>query len=243
MASGDAAPAAGAAAHVFVGRLDQPELELDEADAHHLTRALRLRPGEAVTASDGCGRWRLCRITAATVARSVLEAEGAVHFEPRGVPVLTVGFVPVKGSRPEWTVQKLTELGVDRIVPLLAARSVVRWEGERADRQVERWRRIAREAAGQSRRVWLPDLTDLSDFDAAATLPGAALAEFGGDAPDLAHPTVLIGPEGGWTAGERSAGLARVGLGPTVLRAETAALAAASLLAALRAGTVRPHVR
>ena len=72
------------------------------------------------------------------------------------------GFAPVKGDRPEWTVQKLTELGVDRIVPLRAARSVVRWDGERGAAAVERLRRVAREAAMQSRRCRLPEVTEMT---------------------------------------------------------------------------------
>ena len=81
-----------------------------------------------------------------------------MQFEEASEPGLTVAFAPTKGERPEWVVQKLTELGVDRIVPLISERSVVRWAGERGAGAVERLRRVAREAAAQSRRVWLPDV-------------------------------------------------------------------------------------
>ncbi len=93
---------------------------------------------------------------------------------------MTVAFSPVKGDRPEWAVQKLTELGVDRIVPLVAARSVVRWTGDRGAAVVERWRRVAREAAMQSRRAWLPAVEEAVAFGRAAAWPGAALAVGGG---------------------------------------------------------------
>ena len=100
-----------AAAHVFVADLDAPVL--DDADRHHLIHALRVRPGEEVTASDGTGGWRRCRFVS-----GALEPDGPlVHEEPLS-PAVGVGFVVTKGARPEWVVQKLTEVGVDRIVPL-----------------------------------------------------------------------------------------------------------------------------
>ena len=74
-----------------------------------------------------------------------------MQSEPAAVPALTVAFAPVKGERPEWVVQKLTELGIDRIVPLVSERSVVRWSGARGKATVERLRRVAREAAAQCR--------------------------------------------------------------------------------------------
>ena len=218
-------------AHVFVGDLDCPSLEPD--DAHHLERVLRLRPGESVTASDGFGGSRPCHY----VAGGALSSAGDIVFSPRPAPSITIAFALVKGDRPEWTVQKLTEAGVDTIVPMTTARSVVRWDGDRALRQVARLRSVARAAAMQSRQVWLPSVAPVSAF---ASLPSGAMAQMGGSPPSLSHPTILVGPEGGWDDSELALRLPRVGLGPTVLRAETAALAAGLLLCALRAGTVRP---
>jgi 16S rRNA (uracil1498-N3)-methyltransferase len=233
-----------AAAHVFVDDLAAPVPA--EADAHHLARVLRLRPGQAVTVGDGAGRWRLCRVGGSgdSGVGLGLEPVGEVEVEPRAEPAVGVAFSLVKGERPEWIVQKLTEVGVDVIVPLAAARSVVRLDGERAARQVARWRRVAREAAGQSRRAWLPAVGAVAGFEAVAARPGAALAVPGGGPPSLERPLVLVGPEGGWAPEEEEAaarlGLPEVGLGPHVLRAETAAVAAATLLSALRFGLVRP---
>jgi 16S rRNA (uracil1498-N3)-methyltransferase len=228
-----------AVAHVFVADLEAPEL--DEPDRHHLSHALRLRPGEEVTASDGAGRWRRCRYTTGRPGggRSTvgLEPEGPVIYEQPPLPAVGVGFVVTKGSRPEWVVQKLTEVGVDRIVPLSSSRSVVRWDRARAERNVDRLRRVAREAAMQSRRNRLPEVTDPLPF-ADVAVAGAALAEVGGAAPSLERPFVLVGPEGGWDRTELARGLPQVGLGPNVLRAETAAVAAGVLLCALRAGLV-----
>ena len=135
-------------AHAFVAELAAPVL--DAGDRHHLERVLRLRPGDCVSVSDGHGGWRLCRFG------PVLEPAGEVARDPGPSPTVTVAFALTKGERPEWAVQKLTEVGVDRIVPMAAARSVVRWGPDRAAANVERLRRVAREAAMQCRRTWLP---------------------------------------------------------------------------------------
>ena len=227
---------AGAAAHVFVADLGAPEL--DEDDRHHLERVLRLRPGQAVTVADGAGGWRACVWAGA----GRVEPSGPVERQARPSPPVTVGFALTKGDRPEWVVQKLSEAGVDRIAPFVAARSVVRWDDDKAAHQARRWRQVARQAAMQSRRTWLPAVEALAPGLEVAAGPGgaAALAQPGGEPPSLERPTVLVGPEGGWGADELGAGLPTVGLGPTVLRAETAAVAAGLLLCALRAGVVAP---
>jgi 16S rRNA (uracil1498-N3)-methyltransferase len=222
------------AAHVIVeaGELDlDGGPTLDPDDAHHLARVLRLKPGEAVTATDGAGRWRSYRWRGPDRPP---EPDGEVQALPPPSPMVTVAFAPVKGDRPEWTAQKLTELGVDRIIPLRADRSVVRWEGERGAQQVRRLRRVVREAAMQSRRCHVPVVSDVLPTEA---VPGA-LAHFDGDPVSLDHPVVLVGPEGGWSDAELESGRPRITLGPLVLRAETAALAAAVLLGSLRDRTI-----
>jgi 16S rRNA (uracil1498-N3)-methyltransferase len=146
----------------------------------------------------------------------------------------------VKGERPEWAVQKLTELGADRIVPFAAARSVVRWDGERASRQADRLRRVAREAAMQCRRTWLPAVEEVATFDGLSARPGAVLADRHGARPTLPRGPVLVGPEGGWSPEELARDLPRMALGDHVLRAETAAVAVAAVLGALRSGLVAP---
>lgn len=94
----------------------------------------------------------------------------------------------------------------------------------------------------QSRRAWLPVVDEPVPFSVAATWPGVALAVAGGDPPSLALPVVLVGPEGGWDPSvELGAGLPTVGLGPNVLRTETAAVVAGTLLVALRSGLLAPH--
>ena len=230
MAAGPAA--AGGRAHVFVDDLEHPAPA--EADRRHLERVLRLRPGEAITVSDGRGGWRPCRFG------PELAPDGPVEHVARAHPVLTVAAALTKGERPEWTVQKLTEVGIDEIVLFVAQRSVVRWDDERGSRTVERLRRVAREAAMQSRRAWLADVA-LGDFADLCRRPDVALADIAGGPPSLAHPTVLVGPEGGWSDEERAVLLPRITLGPQVLRSETAAIGVGVVLAALRAGLLIPH--
>ena len=222
--------------HVFVADVAAPVL--DDEDRHHLERVLRVRVGEEVTVADGRGGWRVCRFANG----GLLEPTSAVEERVREMPSVTIAFAVTKSDKPEIVVQKLTELGVDRIVPFTAGRSVARWDGERAERHLARLRKVAREASMQSRRAHLPTVEDLVDFATVAALAGAVLADAGGAPPSLDHPVVLIGPEGGWTDEERGLGLPAVALGGQILRSETAAIAAGTVLTALRSGLVQ-HAR
>jgi len=222
-----------ARAHAFVDDLDRPRLSAE--DHHHLARVVRLRPGDAVTVSDGAGKWRAARLGAGP---ELVAATDAVA-DPRPAPPITVAFALVKGERPEVTVQKLTELGVDRLIPFVAERGVVRWDATKIERQAGRLADIARHAAMQCRRTWLPQIDPATTFAEVAGLPGAALADLGGNPPSLRRSTVLVGPEGGWAPSEQAAGLPRVRIGANVLRAETAAITIGALLSALRAELVQ----
>ena len=235
----DPAPWRTAAAQVLVEDLTDPSLSTD--DLHHLSRVLRLRAGVEVCAADGRGGWRSTAFT----GTAALDVQGDVRQQPSPEYPVTVGFALVKGDRPELVVQKLTELGVDRIVPFAARRSVVRWDEARAAKQMERLRRVARESCGQCRRLWVPTVgTD--DTDGAAVqlatfpqvhTPGAAIADAGGRPMRRSDRTILVGPEGGWDPSE-SDGADRIGIGEHVLRAETAAIAVGVALTALRVGLV-----
>ncbi len=172
---------------------------------------------------------------------TLVTPDGPVVRRPKVAPEITVAFAPTKGDRPEWVVQKLTELGVDRIVPIRTVRSVVRWEeDDRGQRATAKLTRVAREASGQCRRTWLPQVGPVTTLDGLAAEPGPAprLARPGGTAPSLDHPVVAVGPEGGWDPDELARFGEGVGLGPTVLRAETAAVAVGTLLCALRGGVI-----
>jgi 16S rRNA (uracil1498-N3)-methyltransferase len=231
-------------AHLFVDDLAEPALS--DNDVHHLSRVLRLTPGELVSVSDGRGGTRLCEWV--STGGPALRAVAEMTREPPAGPEVTVGFALTKAEHPEWAVQKLTEAGVDRIVLLTAARCVTRWAPATAARHLERLREVARQAAMQSRRSWLPTVegpvafSALVGADCDGAGPGVALAVQGGWPLTMATPTVLVGPEGGWGAEELAAvpDARHVSLGPNVLRAETAAMAAGVLLVALRAGLVRP---
>ena len=217
-----------ARAHAFVDDLTDPRLS--DGDHHHLARVLRLAPGAEITVGDGAGRWRVAHLSGSPSVEPV----GDVVADPRPHPPITVAFALVKGDRPELTVQKLTELGADHIVPFVAERSVVRWDDAKGARQVERLAAIAREAAMQCRRTWLPEVGAVVGFADAAALPGAALADREGEPPSLAHPVVLVGPEGGWSPAERAVKLPHVRLARHVLRAETASITICGILNALR---------
>jgi 16S rRNA (uracil1498-N3)-methyltransferase len=214
--------AASSAAHVLVADVDNPELET--TDRHHLERVLRLRPGTIITVGDGVGRWRAVHLSAH------LDPVGDIVEQPAEPWPITVAFALTKGDKPDLVVQKLTELGVDAIIVFPSARSVAKWGSDRVEAHLKRLQRVAIAAVCQSRRAWSPSVSYLPSFAEAARLPGAALAAMDGARFDaVAHRALLVGPEGGWDAHELAASVPRVSIGPHVLRAETAALAVASV--------------
>jgi 16S rRNA (uracil1498-N3)-methyltransferase len=225
-------------AHVFVEDLSSPALAAD--DERHLASVLRLRDGEHVTACDGAGSVIPCVVGIAGRGRVHLEPQGEPVQQARPSPAITIAFALVKGDRPEWAVQKLVEIGVDRIVPLVTARTVVRPTGAAATARSVRLRRVAREAAMQCRRAYLAHVDEVTTLDALLAGSGSdlAVAEAHGRPPSLDTPTLVVGPEGGFADGEVEAGVARVRLGPHVLRTETAAVVSGTLLASLRDGLV-----
>ena len=212
----------GSAAHVFVESLTEPQLS--DRDDHHLRRVLRIRESDTITVGDGLGGWVTARLQG-----DGLLVESEPLFEAAHRPTCVISAIP-KGDRPEWMVQKLTESGATSIGFMDCARSAVRWEPARAHRQIERLRRVAREAAMQSRRLWLPVVLDVVTFAEAATLTNCAIADVEGNGLSADVDAVLIGPEGGFTKGELDAVATRVSLSANVLRVETAALTAAILL-------------
>lgn len=220
-----------AAAHLLVdpdALAGESPVLLDDRAEHHLFRVLRLRVGESVTITDGAGRWR----PAVVAAAGVLEVDGTLEYEERHEPQITIAAAIPKGDRVDVLVQKVTEIGADRVVLLHAERSVVRWDGERARKHVERLQRIADEATSQSRRVWRP-VVELP-VDAATVLPQAVIAEPAGRSLTLRDSLVAIGPEGGWTDRERALAGDSIDLGPTILRTETAAIVCTTRCVALR---------
>jgi 16S rRNA (uracil1498-N3)-methyltransferase len=229
--------AEGAVAHVFVERLDD-NVMLDGADGHHLQRVRRLRAGELVTAADGSGAWRRYEVGAVANGRLDLVAIAARRVEPELVPPIGVALALTKGGL-DHVVARVTELGVTRIEPIRMLRSVVRWDPGRATRAVARLQAIARESAAQSRRARVPEVRPPVALAELVDRPDLVIADRSGGtaqqvrAPGPAGWTVLVGPEGGFDPVELASfptTTPRLAVGPHVLRAETAPVAAVAAL-------------
>ncbi len=203
--------------------VDPRRPELSGADDHHLRAVLRASSGEEVVVTDGRGAWAL----AAVAAAGLHPLTDVLHEAPPRERSLYLA--PLKGDRSEWAIVKATELGVSTIVPLLSHRVVVKCRGEARTKLLARWRRLAHEASAQSRRTHYPTIADPLTPDQVPR--DVAVCDFGGDGSWAHVVGVAIGPEGGWEAAEWGGERRRLSLGPTVLRAETAAVAAATLMA------------
>lgn len=230
--------------------IEQPVAQtsvIEGSDARHIAKVLRLQAGAVVDVVGGDGRAARMEIVAATpltVELKLLEWL-AEEKEPPVRLVLAQGLA--KGDKMEYIVQKAVELGVGEIVPLALDRCVVRYEGKKQHDRVERWQSIASEAAKQCRRSAIPKVNDIMRLpDALAALePDAAAimlyeAENKQGMKNLLRACraktymLLIGPEGGFSDAEvalcRAAGVHPVGIGPRILRTETAATAALAMV-------------
>jgi 16S rRNA (uracil1498-N3)-methyltransferase len=244
---------------VTAARLGGAHVTLTGDEHRHLARVLRARQGDAVTLFDGAG----AEVDATIVrvgprdAELALGARRAVASSAAAVAITLLVAVP-RGERMDLVVQKTTELGVARVVPVVSARSVARPEAARA----ARWDKIAREAARQCGRADVPRVDAPVALAAALVEPDlpatrlalwegergrslrAALAAgaFGAEAPGRQNPAValLVGPEGGFSddevAAARAAGFVAVGLGPRILRVETAAIVGVALVQSAAGG-------
>jgi 16S rRNA (uracil1498-N3)-methyltransferase len=230
---------ADAAAHAFADDLGDV-VEIGGADGHHLQRVRRLRSGERITVADGSGSWRLYEIAAERAGGLQLAARSELAVEPELVPRVSLALALTKAGALDTVVARCTELGVARVTPVYAERCVVHWDASQAARALTRLRGTARAAAEQSRRARLPEITAPVDVDALAARGDVVVAERGGARSDaIAAPhgannewTVLVGPEGGFAPGERArlGNMPHLGLGPHVLKAETAPIAAVAVL-------------
>jgi 16S rRNA (uracil1498-N3)-methyltransferase len=229
----------------FVDRIHGGEAELTGEAARHLARVLRAEPGQRYEISDSHSAYlaEISDVSPRRIAFRILEPLPAGAPSPRIILYAAL----IKFDRFEWLVEKATELGVTRIVPVNAGRAEKGLTSAAAKR-VERWRKIARESSQQARRVQSPEIAPPSEFPAALTdssryryfleeQPGAApLLRALPPEPDRRSEdaiAILAGPEGGWTDGERSlasdADWTPVSLGQHILRAETAAIAALAI--------------
>jgi 16S rRNA (uracil1498-N3)-methyltransferase len=211
--------------------------------ADHLARVLRARVGQDFDISTGQAV-RRGRIT--SVANNRVEFELIEEVPEASLSEITLVLAVFKFDRMEWAIEKCTELGVSRIVPLIARRTESHLAAAAAKR-VERWQRLARQAAEQSRRTAPPEIAEPIKTSEALNLPGAlriVLAESEEHTllRDVVNPpagdagiVLAVGPEGGWTEDElqsfQRAGWVSASLGNTILRAETAAIAATAVVA------------
>ncbi|MFM6973621.1 MAG: 16S rRNA (uracil(1498)-N(3))-methyltransferase [Agromyces sp.] len=220
-------------------------ISLHGAEAKHAASVSRIRVGESIRVSNGRGLMAVGTVAAASASEVRIEVE-QVDRVPANRPELWLVQALAKGDRDELAVQAATELGVDRIIPWAAARSISRWDAAKAEKGKVRWQTIVDEAAKQSLRPWTPEVAPLHDTTALVGLvssgevqlllcvPGAAMALTDVEVDD--RPVVLVvGPEGGMDAAEidrlLEAGAQSVRLGAEVLRTSTAGPAALAVLA------------
>ena len=227
----------------FVDRIEGDRASLHGQDAHHLARVLRAEPGQRYEITDGIS---LCLAEIATAEPRAVEFRVVETLDAgMALPPIVVVAALIKFDRFEWMIEKVTELGVKAVIPVEAARSE---EGllKAAVKRVDRWRKIARESSQQSRRVRVSEIREAVRLADALRLdlgwkwrleenPGApSLLECAKGWDGKADVGLAVGPEGGWTDGERASmetlGWRPASLGGTVLRAETAAIAAAAVL-------------
>ena len=241
--------------------LDEESPTLPADAAKHL-KVPRPKDGEEIELFDGKGRYRKFKVQSSKFqvpgpkfqdGCGLVAVSPTCHVKPETCG-LTLFACVTKGSRWDWTIEKATELGVTRIVPVISERTIVRIpKAERAAKR-ERWMRIAEDAARQSDAKWLPEICEAVDFKDALSLVkettcfiGAltnppprplakAVEDFRRETGDLKGVSAFIGPEGDFTPDELTA-LMEIAIptsfGPTILRAETAAIFALSVLAAL----------
>ena len=228
----------------FVDEVRSGRAEISGDDARHLTRVLRVEAGQRYEISDN----RHVFLAEIETARKEHVAFRTIEKLPQPAPTvrLVLCAALIKFDHFEWMIEKATELGVSAIVPVETIRSERGLE-RAAHKRVERWRRIALEASQQARRAFLPEVTEPESLHDAlvrggdykfaldenpAARPLNAALPAARDAQDTV--ALLIGPEGGWTDEERTqftaAAWSPVSLGPLVLRAETAALAALAIV-------------
>jgi len=235
---------------VHVPAVRPGELALDAHESHHLRDVLRLEAGAPLEVFDEAGAVGRAIVVACSVRGVTVRVDEMTAAAEQGLTWTIAAAVP-KGNRADWMVEKLSELGASRFVPLAAGRSVVLPEG-RGKRQ--RWERIAVEAAKQSKRRGVMTIADLTPLpEAIKHLEGAArwVLSTAGDAVPMGQAvldfpskrqrqlTIFIGPEGGWTGDElrlfSQSALTPVRLTATILRVETAAVAAAAIVGAVLA--------
>lgn len=235
----------------FIDRKLSPESEIEirGADAKHISQVLRLAAGDWIMLSDGGGKTFRATILA-SAPRSVTARIDGEAPRCESMPSPSLALALIKGDRFEWALQKCVELGCRRVIPFSSSRTVPQYRAEAGGRRLERWRRIAHEAAKQSGLPFRPEVDAPATFEELFTKGGGFgrtilfyegetandIRSWWGNAPktdDRGGDLLVIGPEGGFCADEISlaakADAVTLGLGPQILRVETAAVAALCL--------------
>lgn len=230
--------------HAFQSQISDSQVVLNADEAHHLSRVLRLGEGDRVFVFDGEGNEWECEIARVGKREADLTILRQLNNDVESPLRLTLAQALVKGDKFDWIVQKATELGVTRIVPLITDHTDVRRVEERAEQKLERWRRISLEALKQCGRRRLVEITEPISFvgfcSAAEAVSlvfsergGKALREIAASVHSPASLTLCVASEGGWSDAELEAAEAHnfqpVHLGQRILRTETAAIAAVTL--------------
>lgn len=231
---------------------NEPLIALSERESHHAATVLRLQPKDRVVALDGQGAELLCHVEEIGKNRVTLRVYQRNHIAPLPCRLTLLQAIP-KGKTMETIVQKATELGAWRVVPLLADRSVIHIDKENTETKLEKWNWIAIDSIKQCGSAWVPHISEpqtpahylahpeKSELTLIATLqpdakhPRVHLRDFTEESGRLPKSiAVWVGPEGDFTPAEinsiRSAGALPITLGPLVLRSETAAFYCLSVL-------------
>jgi len=226
---------------IFVAQLQPGELVVRGDEHHYLARVRRARPGDAIELVDGAGH-RASAVIERVAERETIVRAGALEDAIDAPPRIRALVPPIKGDRMDGCIEKLVEVGVDEIVVWPAARSVVKLEPSRRAARIAHYQAIAQAAARQSGRARVPSVAFADSLAAAiADAPGAKIlldpAAERAAFPAAEHVTIVSGPEGGLAPDELDAlaGWTRIGLGPRVLRADTAPIVAVALVRAATA--------
>lgn len=227
-------------------RANDDRFLIDEEDRHHIVKVMRMQIDDQIICVDPEGKQAVCRLAEITDERVVADVVQWKEESPELPITITIASGLPKGDKLEWIIQKGTELGAHQFLPFSAARSVVKWDEKKAAKKIDRWQKIAKEAAEQSHRAVMPEIISPMTFKA---LLGKSkeyqykLAAFEeesrkGEASVFASTLkqmkqgesllIVFGPEGGLADEEvgllKEHGFTLCGLGPRILRTETAPL-------------------
>ena len=234
--------------HVFTDNIIDSTAVITGQDAHHIIHVLRMKEGDEICVSSGTGLDYLCSVSSFSeneVTARIIEARKSTELP---VEIVLYQGLP-KSDKMELIIQKCTELGVSRIVPVQTRRSIVKLDAASSAKKLERWRKIAQSASEQSQRSRIPQIDPVCTLQdalrdstslSAAIIPyeheygGSGLKSFLASVSGLSSAGIFIGPEGGFEEEEisqaRSAGAIPVSLGSRILRTETAGLAVISAI-------------